>query len=427
MLVGSVPLSAVSGALFNSSSHALTLPLGVGGASLTLTMTYTWSPVANPTYGAVLASQAGNFGAIHLLVNADGYVGVFSNSYAPSTARLTRGAATHISLVSDGGLFRLFVGGALALRTQGFNTLSSPVTMIGNFLEGSSLYAQGFIRDVAIHGVAFSDAAVARLHAAGAGSAIMRAPSATGSASSSATGTGSASTTGPRTRAASSASGTRSAAATRTPAATRSPTPTPPICLGLSAMTSVAGTAGVAPRLSTSISGQPGMYTAGTCAAGLSTLYPGSRLLYALDLGSTTPLGGTLTLTTCGHTADDTVLYVGTGCPTWAQPFACKAGNDNAAGAAACGGNSLASTVAVVATQSSYFVQLGGVNGAHVTSGLAWSYALPSRSPSGAAATRSRTATPTRTRTATKTRTRSATKTRSRTATPSRSKKAKLV
>ena len=196
-------------------------------------------------------------------------------------------------------------------------------------------------------------------------------------------------------------------------------------------MTSLSGTAGVAPRLSTVVSGQPGMYTAGLCAAGLSTLYPGSRLLYALDLGATTPLGGTLTLTTCGHTADDTVLYVGTGCPTWALPFACKAGNDNAT-APACGANVRASTVAVVATQSSYFVQLGGMSGAHVTSGLGWSYALPSRSPSGTA-TRSRTATPTRTRsasrtrTATKTRSRTATKTRSRTSTPSRSKKAKLV
>jgi hypothetical protein len=152
------------------------------------------------------------------------------------------------------------------------------------------------------------------------------------------------------------------------------------------------------------------MYTAGSCANGLGAFYPGPRLLYALFLGVGVPLGGTLTITTCGHTANDTVLYVGTGCPTWAQPFGCRAGNDNAAGPA-CGGNGLASTVTVTATQATYYVQLGGVNGVPVTSGLGWSYAAAaSRSSSG---TRSRT------------RSRSASRTRSRSASRSRSRKAK--
>jgi hypothetical protein len=128
------------------------------------------------------------------------------------------------------------------------------------------------------------------------------------------------------------------------------------------------------------------MYTSGTCATGLGAFFPGSRLLYALHLGDTTPLGGTLTLTTCGHSANNTVLYVGTGCPTWALPFACKAGNDNAA-APSCGGNPLASTVAVVATQPVYYVQLGGMSGSPVVSGLGWSYAPPpSASPAAAPA-----------------------------------------
>ena len=101
------------------------------------------------------------------------------------------------------------------------------------------------------------------------------------------------------------------------------------------------------------------MYTAGSCATGLGAFYPGSRLLYVLDLGEATPLGGTLTLTTCGHSTNNTVLYVGTGCPTWALPFACRSGNDNAAGPA-CGSNPLASTVAITAAQVTYYVQVGG-------------------------------------------------------------------
>ena len=199
-------------------------------------------------------------------------------------------------------------------------------------------------------------------------------------------------------------SATRSRTTSGTPTRTPSPSPTLPICRGLSNVRPLAGTSGVAPRLSTAIHGTPAMYTSGTCATGLAAFFPGSRLLYALHLGDTTPLGGRLTLTTCGHSANNTVLYVGTGCPAWALPFACKAGNDNAA-APSCGGNPLASTVAVVATQPVYYVQLGGMSGSPVVSGLGWSYAPP---PS-ASGTRSRSKTP------------------SRSATRSRSRKRKLA
>jgi hypothetical protein len=152
------------------------------------------------------------------------------------------------------------------------------------------------------------------------------------------------------------------------------------------------------------------MYTVGTCAAGLRAFYPGPRLLYALYLGRGVPLGGTLTLTTCGHTANDTVLYVGTGCPASAQPFGCVAGNDNAAGAAACGSNALASTVTVTATQPTYYVQLGGMNGELTVSGLAWSYTPASSSPSR---TRSRSGSRTRSRSGSRMRSRSGSRTRS--------------
>ena len=182
-------------------------------------------------------------------------------------------------------------------------------------------------------------------------------------------------------------------------------------------MTALTGTSGVVPALSTAAFGQPAMYTVGSCATGLGAFYPGARLLYALFLGAGVPLGGVLTLTTCGHTANDTVLYVGVGCPVWAQPFGCRAGNDNAAGPAACGPNPLASSVSVVATQPTYYVQLGGMNGATVVSGLGWSYVAPATTSRSASGSRSRT----RSRSGSRTRSRSG----SRSASRSRSRKAK--
>ena len=134
--------------------------------------------------------------------------------------------------------------------------------------------------------------------------------------------------------------------------------------------------------------------------------------MFYLDLGEATPLGGMLTLTTCGATVANTVLHVGLGCPTSDANFRCRAGNDNAAdnGGAACTANALASTVALVITSRTFFVLLSGYNGAPVTSGLSWRYALPAVSPSATrtralgsrsrspAATRSKTALPTRSR-----------------------------
>ena len=250
-------------------------------------------------------------------------------------------------------------------------------------------------------------------------------PSGSATGSCSATSTGSRSSTGtpsPTATPSPSATRTPSAPATRSAAASRSPSPTQPLCRGLPAITALSGTSGVAPPRSTVTSGQPAMYTAGSCATGLGAFYPGPRLLFALDLGSDTPLGGVLTLTTCGHTANNTVLYVGTGCPTWAQPFGCRAGNDNAAGPA-CGGNGLASTVAVAATQPTYYVQLGGFNGAAVTSGLGWAYAPPAAASGSAAgsATRSRSGSATRSRSGSRSRSRSGSRSGSR----SRSRKAK--
>jgi hypothetical protein len=155
----------------------------------------------------------------------------------------------------------------------------------------------------------------------------------------------------------------------------------------------------VTASLATATAGEPGIYTAGTCANGLSAFFGGSRLLFALDLGKATPLGGVLTVTTCGHSANNTVLYAGTGCPTWGVPFACVVGNDNSA-EQVCGGNALASTLTLTTTQSTYYIQLGGYAGVPVVSGLGWSYAppLPSATSSRTARSRSATATSSRTR-----------------------------
>jgi hypothetical protein len=148
------------------------------------------------------------------------------------------------------------------------------------------------------------------------------------------------------------------------------------------------------------------MYTSGSCAAGLKAFYPGSRLVYAWTLNESVPLGGTLRLSSCGLTADNTVLYAGTGCPTWALPFGCVAGNDDAI---ACGSNALASTLSLNVSQRSYYIQLGGAGGRGVTAGLQWAYSPPVAASASATRTRSRS------------RSRSASVTRSR----SRSRKAK--
>ena len=186
-------------------------------------------------------------------------------------------------------------------------------------------------------------------------------------------------------------------------------------------MRPLSGPSGSTPPLSTDTSGTLGMYTSGTCDAGFRTFYPGARLVYSLSLGDATPLGGTLTLSTCGLTANNTVLYVGTGCPAWALPFGCLVGNDDAV---ACGRNALASTLSITATQRTYFIQLGGANGRTVISGLQWTYAASSASGTSSR-TRTRSPTGTRSRTVTRSATGTRSRTGSRTRSRSRSRKAK--
>ena len=204
---------------------------------------------------------------------------------------------------------------------------------------------------------------------------------------------------------------TGSASTTCTPTATVSITSSPPICRGISNTLRLVGTSGSAPQLSTLLAGNYGMYTSGSCSAGFKTFFPGARLVYSLSLGGEVSLGGTLTITTCGVTSNNTVLYVGTGCPTWMMPFGCLVGNDDAA---SCSGNALASTVTLTATQRNYFVQLGGIDGTSIVSGVVWNYTAQSPSPSS-----------TRSRTSNKRRSPSASRLRSPSTSRSRSRKPK--
>ena len=175
--------------------------------------------------------------------------------------------------------------------------------------------------------------------------------------------------------------------------------------------------------------GVVGLYTTGSCAAGLKTFFAGPRALAFLSLGAGVPLGGTLTLSSCGLTANNTVLYVGTGCPVWALPFNCRVGNDDAAddpAAPGCVGNAGASTAVLRAVGSRVFhVQLGGFLGAPVVSGLWWRYDPPGSGASlstspvpSASPSRSRSASRSRTLSSSRSRTRSASQSATRTRKP---------
>ena len=144
--------------------------------------------------------------------------------------------------------------------------------------------------------------------------------------------------------------------------------------------------------------------------------------MYRLSLGDGAPLGGLLTLSTCGLSSNNTVLYLGTGCPVNAPSFNCLRGNDDAADVPgqACGANARASALGHVAASRVYFVQVGAAGGGAVVSGLSWSYAPP---PPSASASRSasREPSPSRSRSASP----EPSPSRSRAATPSRSRSRK--
>ena len=192
---------------------------------------------------------------------------------------------------------------------------------------------------------------------------------------------------------------TRTRTATRSATRSRSAPPSaPPLCPApVGRVVALRGVGGSAPPADAAGAlGSPALYTSGSCAAGFKTFLPGPRLVFLIDLGEDAPLGGVLTVTTCGHSADNTVLYVGTGCPVWAAPFGCLRGNDNAGddgGVGACAANPRAAALALPAVASRvYFVQVAGYGGSPVVSGLGWSYAPPATRTASRTRSRSRAA-----------------------------------
>jgi hypothetical protein len=98
----------------------------------------------------------------------------------------------------------------------------------------------------------------------------------------------------------------------------------------------------------------------------------GQVAVVRLDLGVDTPLGGSLTVSTCGLSTADTMLYVGAGCPGSDASWGCLGVSDDA-----CGSQSM---LTIKASARVVFVVVGGYSGA-AASGVSWSYApLPSPS-----------------------------------------------
>jgi hypothetical protein len=229
-------------------------------------------------------------------------------------------------------------------------------------------------------------------------------------------------------------SGTPSGTALPTPTPTAAPTLSPPptaspspagVCgPGLPNVMPLTGTSGAtAAWYSTSRHGNPGMYTLGSCG-GVMAVLPAQRLVYALNLGAGVPLRGTLTVTTCGATSNNTQLHVGTGCPLGRVVFGCLASNDDVGdvpGAPACPTNPGASRVSVPDLPSrQVFVQVASYGGDEAVAGLRWAYTAPA-SPT---VTPSRSRTRTRTRSRTRSRTKSGTATRATTPAASRTRSA---
>lgn len=137
-----------------------------------------------------------------------------------------------------------------------------------------------------------------------------------------------------------------------------------------------------------SFAGNAALYARGGCKSPyweMADLPPGPRLVFRISINSSLPLGGILTVTTCGQTSSNTAVYLGTGCPAGGFIFNCLIMNDDAA---QCPSNPRASTLSRVATVRNYFVQVGSPVGHFPwSSGLQWTYSLPYLNASAATAT----------------------------------------
>lgn len=215
--------------------------------------------------------------------------------------------------------------------------------------------------------------------------------------------------------------------------ATASPAVGVDTCGNLSKVWRLSGRSGRSPTLSSQRDGNDYMYqTAGrSCtraggspptggASSSSRRLPaGRRLVFLLALDSSAPLGGTLTVTTCGSSNNATALAVGTGCPSSEGGFRCLESDDGDGSVehesedeeededgneddeddendededdrrrrlADCASNPRAASVTVSSVSSrSFFVQVGSRAAAAarpVQSGVSWVYTPPQTSAS---------------------------------------------
>ena len=127
-------------------------------------------------------------------------------------------------------------------------------------------------------------------------------------------------------------------------------------------------------------------YVGGSCGNGPYptnyTVPPGHSALIALDLGPTAVLGGYLEMDTCVNPYFDTLLFVGTGCPTSYGSFNCLGSNDDAGDV--CAGARQSAVMLPVSTRLLY-VLVGGFSAAAAPYTLSWTYTGPTASPSNAA------------------------------------------
>jgi len=167
-----------------------------------------------------------------------------------------------------------------------------------------------------------------------------------------------------------------------------SPTPTPLITTTSSCSIPyipLSGVSGVTPSYIISTSGSTSVLggASPTCQSGFGTS-SGAKLAFMIDLGATTVLGSQLTVDTCLTAIGDTVLYVGTGCPSSSASFRCLMANDDI-GSILCPSDSMASQVRLnVSTRYVWAVVGNYASSTTASSGISWYYgsALPPSVPS---------------------------------------------
>ena len=104
-----------------------------------------------------------------------------------------------------------------------------------------------------------------------------------------------------------------------------------------------------------------------------NTLFNNARDQYSLDLENDT-IDGVLQLSLCDpFTNFDTMLFIGSGCPSSAATFVCFGSNDDSS----CVYNNLYSSVQVSVSTRVYYILVGGYSNARGNYKLHWTY-IPS-------------------------------------------------